>query len=174
MAHKTKKKKKKLPSILNHLFQVDIEGNDLGSFFILVVCHFTVPQIISLRGLWRYRKKQKAKQKQNKQTNKQKTANNSAFLSAKILNVSLQIITQGAFLLVIRQNGKSQNRCYKKTKHAKFSKKTNIFYLMIRTRTCAFQGGKKCSFIGKFGVLFSCNTHFKIGPFAFLLSNWSF
>ena len=67
MAHKTKKKKKKLPSILNHLFQVDIDGNDLGSFFILVVCHFTVPQIISLRGLWRYRKKKKAKQKQNKQ-----------------------------------------------------------------------------------------------------------
>ena len=126
MAHKTKKKKKKLPSILNHLFQVDIGGNDLGSFFILVVCHFTVPQIISLRGLWRYRKKKKAKQKQNKQT-KKKTANNSAFLSAKILNVSLQIITQGAFLLVIRQNGKSQNRCYKKTKHAKFSKKNEHF-----------------------------------------------
>ena len=128
MAHKTKKKKKKLPSILNHLFQVDIDGNDLGSFFILVVCHFTVPQIISLRGLWRYRKKKKAKQKQNKQT-KKKTANNSAFLSAKILNVSLQIITQGACLLVIRQNGKSQNRCYKKTKHAKFSKKKRTFFI---------------------------------------------
>ena len=68
MAHKTKKKNKKLQIIFNHLFQVDIEGKDLGSFFILVVCHFTVPQIISLRGLWRYRKKKK--QNKNK-TNKQ-------------------------------------------------------------------------------------------------------
>ena len=152
------------------MFQVDIEGKDLGSFFILVVCHFTVPQIISLRGLWRYRKMKK----QNKTNKKKQQTNNSAFLSAKILNVSLQIITQGAYLSVIRQNGKSQNRSYKKTKHAKFSKKNEHFLLHdTHTHVCV-SGGKKCSFIRKFGVLFSCNTHFKIGPFAFLPTNWSF
>ena len=48
---------------------------------------------------------------------------------------------------VIRQKGESQNGCFKKTKHAKFSEKTNISYPLIRT------GGKKCSFFGKFDVL---------------------
>ena len=33
---------------------------------------------------------------------------------------------------VIRQKGESQNGCFKKTRHAKFSKKTNIFYPLIR------------------------------------------
>ena len=42
---------------------------------------------------------------------------------------------------VIRQRGESQDGCFKKTKHAKFSEK----------RT--FLGGKKCLFFGKFGVL---------------------
>ena len=36
---------------------------------------------------------------------------------------------------VIRQKGKSQNGCFKKTKHAKFSEKTNISYRL----TCAYQ-----------------------------------
>ena len=45
-----------------------------------------------------------------------------------------------------------QNGCLKKTKHANFPK-TNIFYPLIRTRTYAYQGGKKCSFFGKLGVL---------------------
>ena len=34
---------------------------------------------------------------------------------------------------VIRQKGESQNGCFKKTKHAKFSEK----------RTCAYQGVRK-------------------------------
>ena len=34
---------------------------------------------------------------------------------------------------VIRQKVESQNWCFKKTKHAKFSKKTNISYPLIRT-----------------------------------------
>ena len=63
-----------------------------------------------------------------------------------------------AFLVtssVIRQKGESQNGCFKKTKHAKFSAKTNIFYPLIRTRTCAYayQGIKNVHFCGKFGVL---------------------
>ena len=35
---------------------------------------------------------------------------------------------------VTRQKGESQNGCFKKTKHAKFSEKTNISFLLIRTR----------------------------------------
>ena len=34
----------------------------------------------------------------------------------------------------IRQKSESQNECLKKTKHAKFSEKTNISYPLIRTR----------------------------------------
>ena len=36
-------------------------------------------------------------------------------------------------LSVIRQKGESQNRCFKKTKHVKFSVKTNITYLLLHT-----------------------------------------
>ena len=36
---------------------------------------------------------------------------------------------------VIRQKAESQNRCFEKTKHAKFSEKKNISYPLIRTRT---------------------------------------
>ena len=42
---------------------------------------------------------------------------------------------------VIRQKGESQNGCFKKTKHAKFSKK-RIFL----TRTCAYQGARNIRF----------------------------
>ena len=43
---------------------------------------------------------------------------------------------------VIRQKGESQNGCYKKTKHAKFSE-TNISYSLIHTRACTYQGVRK-------------------------------
>ena len=36
---------------------------------------------------------------------------------------------------VIKQKGESQSKCFKKTKHAKFSEKRNISYPLIRTRT---------------------------------------
>ena len=36
---------------------------------------------------------------------------------------------------VIRQKDKSQNRCYKKTKHAKFSEKGTFITPLIRKRT---------------------------------------
>ena len=39
-------------------------------------------------------------------------------------------------LSVVRQKGESQNECFKKTKHAKFSKKTNISCPLMRSRTC--------------------------------------
>ena len=49
---------------------------------------------------------------------------------------------------VTRQKGESQNGCFKKTKHVKF-----ISSPVICTCTCAYQGGRKCSFLGKFGVI---------------------
>ena len=47
---------------------------------------------------------------------------------------------------VIRQKGESQNGCFKKTKHAKFSAKMNIFNPLTRTRTFAYQGVKNVRF----------------------------
>ena len=46
----------------------------------------------------------------------------------------------------MRQKGKSQNGGNEKTKHAKISKKTNISYLMIRTRARAYQGIRNADF----------------------------
>ena len=54
---------------------------------------------------------------------------------------------------VLRQNGKSQNRGNKETKHAKFSEKTNISYPLIRSRTCAYYGIRNFRFFRKFYVL---------------------
>ena len=50
---------------------------------------------------------------------------------------------------VIRQKGESQNGCFKKTKHVKFSEKTNISNPLIRTPTCAYQGVRNFRFFGK-------------------------
>ena len=48
---------------------------------------------------------------------------------------------------VIKQKGESQNGCFKKTKHVKFSEKRIFFTHMY------VSGGKKCSFFRKFDVL---------------------
>ena len=56
---------------------------------------------------------------------------------------------------VTRQNGASQNGCFKKTNHVKFSKKRTLlipWYAHIRTYV-SLSGGKKCSFFVKFAVL---------------------
>ena len=53
----------------------------------------------------------------------------------------------------IRQKGESQNGGSKKTKHTKFSEKTNISYPLIRKRTSAYQGVRNVRFLGKFSVL---------------------
>ena len=50
----------------------------------------------------------------------------------------------------IRQKDESQNGCYKKTKHAKFSEKLTFLnprYAHVRV----LSGGKKCLFFGKYG-----------------------
>lgn len=139
MAHKTKKKKKKLPSILNHLFQVDIDGNDLGSFFILVVCHFTVPQIISLRGLWRYRKKKKAKQKQNKQKK-----NSKQFSFSKCENTKCESTNHYSGCLLVGNTAKWQisKQELQENKAFQIFRKTNNSYPLKRTFTCV-SGGKQ-------------------------------
>ena len=53
---------------------------------------------------------------------------------------------------VIRQKGESQNWCFKKTKHVKFSEKTNLSNPLICTRTCAYQGVRNVRFFEKFDV----------------------
>ena len=52
---------------------------------------------------------------------------------------------------IIREKGESQNGCFKKTKHAKFSAKTNTFTPWY-AHVCAYQGIKNVCFCGKFGV----------------------
>ena len=42
---------------------------------------------------------------------------------------------------VTRQKGESQNGCLNKAKHAKISEKQTFLTPLIRTRTCAYQGG---------------------------------
>ena len=52
----------------------------------------------------------------------------------------------------IRHKGKYQNGCYKKRKHVKFSEKRTFltpWYANVRVRI----RGRKCSFFGKFSVL---------------------
>ena len=47
---------------------------------------------------------------------------------------------------VVRQKGESQNGCFEKMKHVKFSEKINISYPLIRTHMCAHQGLKDVRF----------------------------
>ena len=62
--------------------------------------------------------------------------------------------------IVIRHKGESQNGCFKKTKDAKLSEKTNISKV---------SGDKKCSFFRKiWRPLFPWNSRFEICPFALL------
>ena len=68
---------------------------------------------------------------------------------------------------VMRQKVESQNRCRKKTKHSKFSKK-RTFFTHVRV-----SGGKKSSFFGKFGVLCFLVTPAEIHLFTLLLTNRS-
>ena len=64
-------------------------------------------------------------------------------------------------LSVIRQEGESQNGCFKKIKHAKFSGERPFtpWYAHMHV-------GKKNSFFGKFGVL--CFLKIRVLRFAFL------
>ena len=68
----------------------------------------------------------------------------------------------------IRQIGKSQKGCYKKTKHGNFSPK-KIF--LPPDMYEYISGGKKCSFFGKFGGLCFLATHLEIRPFACFITD---
>ena len=55
--------------------------------------------------------------------------------------------------MVMRQKGESQNICFKKTKHVKFSKKRtflNPWYAQVRT--CAYQAVKNVRFSENLGI----------------------
>ena len=68
-------------------------------------------------------------------------------------------------LSVISQKRESQNGYFKKTKHAKFSEKTNISYPLKRICTCAYQEVRTL-FFGKFGGI--CFLETPVLSFAFL------
>ena len=69
------------------------------------------------------------------------------------------------------QKSESQNGCFKKTKHAKFSEK-RTFPTPWYAHVVCVSGGKKFSFFGKFRLLLFWNTHFEIRPFALLPTDW--
>ena len=69
--------------------------------------------------------------------------NVSNFFAVKIFLLN-HLISKLIFSKFVRQKGKCQNRCFKKTKHTKFSqKRTFLTYVCV-------PGGKKCLFFGKF------------------------
>ena len=69
-------------------------------------------------------------------------------------------------LSVIREKGESQNGCYKKTKHPKFSK-NGPFLRSADICTRMYQRVRNVRFWKIWRTLFSCNTRFEIRPFAF-------
>ena len=52
-----------------------------------------------------------------------------------------------------KAKGQVSKRVFQENKARQIFWKTNISYPLIRTCRWAYQGGKKCSFFGKFGVL---------------------
>ena len=73
----------------------------------------------------------------------------------------VRICNSGDKSLAIRQKAESQNGCYKKTKHTKFSEKRTFVTSLIHV-----SGGNKCSFFRKFGVSCFLVTRFEICPSA--------
>ena len=78
----------------------------------------------------------------------------------KILKVSSNL-NSTTTLSVIRQKVESPNGCFRKTKHPKFSEKTNISYPLIRTGTCVYWRVGTVRFLGKFRVLCFLETPIK-------------
>ena len=76
---------------------------------------------------------------------------NTTFFKMILSDVSWEKYTS----LVIRQKSKSQNGCFKKTKHARFPGKRTFLTISY---VCV-SGGKKCSFFGKINVLCFLETH---------------
>ena len=66
---------------------------------------------------------------------------------------------------VIRQKGESQNGCFKKTKHAKFSEERTF---LTPWNARAYQGVRNVRFLENLACFVFLNTRFEIRPFAFL------
>ena len=69
--------------------------------------------------------------------------------------------------------GESQNVCFKKTKHPKFSEKRLFLPLDTHPYECV-SGGKKCSFSRKFGVLCFLETPVLRRPFSFFRACYTY
>ena len=66
-----------------------------------------------------------------------------------------------------KAKGRISKRVLQENKGHQIFRKTNISYLLIRTRMCAYQGVRNVCF-SEWRALFSCNTRFEIRPFALL------
>ena len=75
--------------------------------------------------------------------------------SLHIMNKKRTALTSS---VIEQKRAKSQNRCFKKTKHAQLSKKTEHFLPPDTHTYMSVSGAKKCSFFGKFGVLWFLGT----------------
>ena len=61
--------------------------------------------------------------------------------------IMIVLLKKNVILSVIRQKCESQNRCFMKTKHAKFTeKRTFLTPWYARVRTCAYQGVRNARF----------------------------
>ena len=85
-------------------------------------------------------------------------------------------IVQISITSVIRQKGESQNGCFKKTKHAKFSEK-QIFltawyeHIRVRTRTYAYQGVRIVPFSENLACFVFLRHRFWDSPFCFIVDD---
>ena len=104
--------------------------------------------------------------------------------------VNNQMVVTFLFSLVIRQKGESQNGCFKKTKHVKFSKKRTFLtpwyaHVCVRIRGlemfifwCAYQGVRNVHFLENLACFVFLKNPFWDSLFCFstdgLKIHWSF
>ena len=73
----------------------------------------------------------------------------------------------------IRQKCESRNGCFKKTKHAKFSEKTNISYPPdTHTCTCAYQAVRNNRFSENLTYFVFLKHPFWASPFCLITNDW--
>ena len=69
---------------------------------------------------------------------------------------------------VIKQKGSTSKRVFQENKARQIFRKTNIFYPLIRTRACAYQGVKDVRFSENLACFVFLSTCSEIRPFALL------
>ena len=72
---------------------------------------------------------------------------------------------------VIRQKGESQNGCFKKTKHAKFSEKQTFLTPDMHTCTCDYQGVRIVRFSENLACIVFLKHPFWDSPFCHITDN---